>query len=100
MNKFLSLGPSSIISYFQTGEGGAAKKTYEVLVLLYYKSFISYEYLVSFNFDACLCRFRYTCFDTRLMFLIIFIPDMHLSHFLCASLINLVFWASGDKKVL
>ena len=55
-------------------------------MLMYYNSFISYEYLGSFDFDACLCRFRYTCIDTRLMFLIIFLLDMHLGGFLCASL--------------
>ena len=40
-------GPSpSIILYFQTEEGGAAKKKLKALVFLYYNSFISYEYLV------------------------------------------------------
>ena len=36
----------SIILYFQTEEGGAAKKKLKALVFLYYNSFISYEYLV------------------------------------------------------
>ena len=40
-------GPSpSIILYFQTEEGGAAKKKLMALVFLYYNNFISYEYLV------------------------------------------------------
>ena len=40
-------GPSpSIVLYFQTEEGGAAKKKLKALVFLYYSSFISYEYLV------------------------------------------------------
>ena len=30
--------------------------------------------------------FWYSCFDIRLMFLIIFLSDMHLSDFLCVSL--------------
>ena len=46
----------SIILYFQTEEGGAVKKKLKALVFLYYNSFISYEYLVSLNFDASLCR--------------------------------------------
>ena len=36
----------SIILYFQTEEGGAAKKKLKALVFLYYNSFISYAYLV------------------------------------------------------
>ena len=36
----------SIILYFQTKEGIAAKKKLKALVFLYYNSFISYEYLV------------------------------------------------------
>ena len=55
-------------------------------MFLYYNSFISYEYHVSLNFDISLCRFWCSCFDIRLMFLIIFLSDMHLSDFLCASL--------------
>ena len=40
-------GPSlSIILYFHTEEGIAAKKKLKALVFLYYNSFISYEYLV------------------------------------------------------
>ena len=40
-------GPSpSIILYFQTEKGGAAKKKLKTLVFLYYNSFISYAYLV------------------------------------------------------
>ena len=39
-------GPSSITLYFQTEEGGAAKKKLKALVFLYYNSFISYAYLV------------------------------------------------------
>ena len=54
-------------------------------MFLYYNSFISYEYLVSYNFDASLCRFWYSCFDIRLMLEIIFFSDMYLSDFLCAS---------------
>ena len=87
MDEFLGLGPSpSIILYFQTREGSSAKKNLEVLVFLYYNSFISYEYLVSLNFDASLCRFRHSCFDIRLVFLIISLSHMPLSDFLCASL--------------
>ena len=36
--------------------------------LLYNNSFISYEYLVSLNFDVSLCKFWYSCFDIRLIF--------------------------------
>ena len=35
------------------------------LVFMYYKSFISYEYHESLNFDASLCRFCYSCFDIK-----------------------------------
>ena len=53
------------------------------------------------KFDASLCRFWYSCFGItiriRLMFLIIFLSDMHLSDFL----INVIFRASwNDKKVI
>ena len=53
-------------------------------MFLYFNSFFSYEYLAQLNFDASLCRFWYSCFDARLMLLIIFLSDM--SDFFCASL--------------
>ena len=34
----------------------------------------------------------------ELVFLILFLSDMHLSDFLCAFLMNVIFWASGNDK--
>ena len=53
-------------------------------MFLYFNSLFFYEYLAQLNFDASLCRFWYSCFDARLMLLIIFLSDM--SDIFCASL--------------
>ena len=37
-------------------------------------------------------------FGITLVFLIVFLSDMHLSHFLCAFLMNVIFQASGAVK--
>ena len=68
---------------------------------MYYNSnsWISYKYFVQLNFDASLCRIWYSCFGSRLVFLIIFLSDMHLSDFLCAFLMNVIFRASRNDKM-
>ena len=61
-------------------------------------SWVSYEYFVYVNFDVSLCRFWHSCFGMRLMFLNIYVSDMHLSGFLCAFLINVIFRAFSTKN--
>ena len=75
-----------------------SEENLEVLVILYYNSFISYEYLVSLNFDVFASFDTLGFFYVRLVFLIIFLSDMHLSDFLCASYV--IFRATGNEKKL